>query len=163
MRKLKIGGATVNQIPFDWENNTNNIVEAIHEASRQGISLLCLPELCVTGYGCEDVFLSDWLPDRAWAELVRIRDHCENITVAVGLPIRIAGVTYNGACVISNKKLLGISLKQNLARDGVHYEPRWFDPWPANKVSEIIRDGEKISVGDLIYDVAGIQFGFEIC
>lgn len=163
MRKLKIGGATVNQIPFDWENNTNNIVEAIHEASRQGISLLCLPELCVTGYGCEDVFLSDWLPDRAWAELIRIRDHCENITVAVGLPIRIAGVTYNGACVISNKKLLGISLKQNLARDGVHYEPRWFDPWPANKVSEIIRDGEKISVGDLIYDVAGIQFGFEIC
>ncbi|HMG91482.1 MAG TPA: nitrilase-related carbon-nitrogen hydrolase, partial [Chryseolinea sp.] len=163
MRKLKIGGATVNQIPFDWENNTNNIVEAIQEAIRQNISLLCLPELCVTGYGCEDVFLSDWLPERAWSELLRIKPYCENITVAIGLPIRIAGITYNGACVISNKKILGISLKQNMARDGVHYEPRWFDAWPANKVSEITRDGEKINVGDLTYEVDGIHFGFEIC
>jgi len=163
VRKLKIGGATVNQIPFDWENNTNNIVEAIQEAIRQNISLLCLPELCVTGYGCEDVFLSDWLPERAWSELLRIKPYCENITVAIGLPIRIAGITYNGACVISNKKILGISLKQNMARDGVHYEPRWFDAWPANKVSEITRDGEKINVGDLTYEVDGIHFGFEIC
>jgi len=163
VRKLKIGGATVNQIPFDWKNNTNNIVEAIQEAVRQEITLLCLPELCVTGYGCEDVFLSDWLPERAWAELLKIRTHCENITVAVGLPVRIAGVTYNGACVISDKKILGISLKQYLARDGVHYEPRWFDAWPPNKVGEITRDGEKISVGDLTYEVNGIHFGFEIC
>jgi len=163
VKKLKIGGATVNQIPFDWENNTNNIIEAIQEALRQEIGLLCLPELCVTGYGCEDVFLSDWLPARAWSELIKIRAHCENITVAIGLPIRIAGVTYNGACVISDKKILGISLKQYLARDGVHYEPRWFDAWPANQTSEITRDGEKISIGDLIYEVRGIRFGFEIC
>jgi NAD+ synthase (glutamine-hydrolysing) len=163
VRKLKIGGATVNQIPFDWKNNTNNIVEAIQEAVRQEITILCLPELCVTGYGCEDVFLSDWLPERAWTEVLKIRSHCENITVALGLPVRIAGVTYNGSCVISNKKILGITLKQNMARDGVHYEPRWFNPWPANKVSEITRDGEKIRLGDVTFEVGGIHFGFEIC
>lgn len=163
MRKLKIGGATVNQIPFDWKNNSANILEAIQEAIKQNIKILCLPELCITGYGCEDLFLSDWLSERAWKELIYIKEFCAGITITVGLPIRMKGITYNGACVISNKRILGITLKQNLARDGVHYEPRWFDPWIPNEVTEIVREGERIAVGDIIYEVDGIRFGFEIC
>ena len=163
MRKLKIGGATVNQTPFDWANNTSNILAAIAEARNQKVKILCLPELCVTGYGCEDLFLSEWLPARAWKELDRIKSSCENITVSVGLPVRIGNITYNGACVISNQRILGITLKQNLARDGVHYEPRWFTAWSPDVVSEIVRDNERIPVGDLTYTVDGIQFGFEIC
>jgi NAD+ synthase (glutamine-hydrolysing) len=161
--KLKIGGATVNQIPFDWRNNTQNIIDAIGVAKAEGIRILCLPELCITGYGCEDLFLSDWLPERAWEELLHIRDYCDDITVSVGLPVRIGKITYNGACVIRDKKILGITLKQFLARDGVHYEPRWFDPWIPNKTAKIIRGEEVIDVGDLIYDADGIRFGFEIC
>ncbi|HEY3406084.1 MAG TPA: NAD(+) synthase [Ohtaekwangia sp.] len=160
---MKIGGATVNQIPLHWENNSRNILSAIEEGRRQHIKILCLPELCVTGYGCEDMFLSDWLPEHAWEELLNIRNHCIDITVSVGLPVRIDGITYNGACVIRNQKILGITLKQNLARDGVHYEPRWFMPWKPGRVTEIIRKGETIQVGDLIYEIDGIRVGFEIC
>jgi len=162
-RIQKIGGATVNQIPFDWKNNVTNIISAIEAAKRESVSILCLPELCLTGYGCEDVFLSDWLSAKAWVQLQEIIPHCENITVCIGLPIRMDGITYNGASVISNKKMLGITLKQNLARDGVHYEPRWFDAWPSSLVKEIVVQGETVSVGDLIYEVSGIKFGFEIC
>jgi NAD+ synthase (glutamine-hydrolysing) len=161
--KLKIGGATVNQIPFDWANNSRNIIDAIREAKVQGIRILCLPELCITGYGCEDLFLSDWLPERAWKELLHIREFCDDITVSVGLPVRVGTITYNGACVISNKKILGITLKQFLARDGVHYEPRWFDAWTPNKTLQISRENEKIQIGDVIYEVEGVKFGFEIC
>jgi len=160
---IKIGGATVNQIPMDWRNNTTNIVSVIEEAIQQHVKILCLPELCITGYGCEDMFLSDWLSERAWEELLKIKPHCKNITVSVGLPVRIEGITYNGACVISDGKILGITFKQNLARDGVHYEPRWFDAWTQNKTITLERGGEKIQAGDLIYDVEGIRFGFEIC
>ena len=92
-----------------------------------------------------------------------IREHCADITVAVGLPLRIDEVTYNGAAVISNKVLLGITCKQFLAKDGVHYEPRWFEPWPANKTVTITRNEENIPVGDLIYTIDGITLGFEIC
>ena len=161
--KLLIGGATVNQIPFDWANNTRNILSAIQEAKSQKVKILCLPELCITGYGCEDLFLSEWLPERAWQELLNIRNHCSGITVSVGLPLRIGEIVYNGACVISNEKILGITLKQFLARDGVHYEPRWFDPWFPGKSFEIVRGEERIIVGDIVYDVEGLRVGFEIC
>ncbi|HTF22171.1 MAG TPA: NAD(+) synthase [Chryseolinea sp.] len=160
---MKIGGATVNQIPLDWQNNTQNILDAIAEGKRQNVKLLCLPELCITGYGCEDMFLSEWVPARAWEELLKIREHCRDIAVSVGLPVRIEETTYNGACLISEGKILGITFKQNLARDGVHYEPRWFDAWKPDRVVQIERFGETIQAGDLIYTVDGVRVGFEIC
>jgi len=162
-RTLKIGGATVNQTPIDWKNNVANIIEAIEAAKKEQVAILCLPELCLTGYGCEDLFLSNWLSAKAWQHLEMIIPHCNNITVNVGLPIRINNITYNGACVISHQKILGIALKQNLARDGVHYEPRWFDAWTPGVVKEIEIREQKINVGDLIFEVHGIKFGFEIC
>ncbi len=160
---LRIGGATVNQTPLDWTNNVNNIIAAIEEAKKENLLILCFPELSLTGYGCEDLFLSDWLSERAWAHLQKIIPHCDSITACIGLPVRIEGITYNGVCIIQNKKIIGITFKQNLARDGVHYEPRWFDAWPVGLVKEIVRDGQTIQVGDLIYEAHGIKFGFEIC
>jgi NAD+ synthase (glutamine-hydrolysing) len=163
MSTVKIGGATLNQIPFDWKNNTQNIIDAIRAARQDKIEILCLPELCITGYGCEDTFLSEWLSREALIQLQLIIPECEGITVAVGLPVRIDKTTYNGAAVISNKKILGITLKQNLALDGVHYEPRWFKPWLYNAVSSVKVGDADVQVGDLIYEVKGVKFGFEIC
>ncbi len=160
---MKIAGATVNQTPIDWRNNTSHIVDAIDAARAQQVRLLCFPELCITGYGCEDLFLCDWVHERAWQEFLLIREKCVDITVAVGLPFRMEGVTYNAVGVISDQKILGVTLKQNLARDGVHYEPRWFDEGLAGSVVEQTRHGETFPVGDIIYTLNGIRFGFEIC
>lgn len=160
---MRIGGATVNQIPLDWENNLRNIIDAISEAKQQKVRVLCLPELCLTGYGCEDLFLAKWVSQVAWIKLQTIVPHTADITVSVGLPILIDNVTYNGACVISNKKILGVTLKQNLARDGVHYEPRWFEEWPVGKVVSLGDSYQNVLAGDLIYEVEGITIGFEIC
>ena len=163
MAKLRLAGATVNQIPLDWENNTKNILAAIMEARKQKADLLCFPELCLTGYGCEDVFLTDWLSKAAWSELLKIVPACKYIIVCIGIPLRIDGKTYNGVCVVLDGKILGISLKQNLAKEGLHYEPRWFEPWPARKTISLNFDGEKVEAGDLVYEGNGIHFGFEIC
>lgn len=160
---IKIAGATVNQTPLDWKNNTANILDAIREAQKENVRILCLPELCITGYGCEDLFLSEWLPEKAWAQLQTIKVHCSNITVALGLPVRIDNVTYNGVCVVTDGEIKGIVLKQNLARDGVHYEPRWFDAWPNGKITTLAKGNENIPAGDLIFRVEGVRIGFEIC
>ena len=42
-RILKIGGATLNQTPFDWENNVANIIAAIEAAKKEKVVILCLP------------------------------------------------------------------------------------------------------------------------
>lgn len=160
---LRLAGATVNQIPAHWAHNTANILHAIDEARHQQAQVVCFPELCITGYGCEDLFLSDWLPARAWEELEKIIPACQGITVCVGLPVRIEGITYNGVAVIQNSALMGITLKQNLARDGVHYEPRWFEPWEPGRVITLTRGNSAIPVGDVIYSIEGITTGFEIC
>lgn len=160
---MRLAGATLNQTPFDWEANCSNILSAIATAKNQKVDLLCFAELTITGYSCEDVFLSDWLAETAWQKLQLIREACEGITVAVGLPIRVNGITYNGACLVSNKKILGISLKQNLPKDGIHYEPRWFEAWNSGKIITLERNGEKILAGDLIYEIEGVKIAFEIC
>lgn len=160
---MKIAGATVNQTPIDWSNNTLHILRAIEEAQRQQVKILCFPELSITGYGCEDLFLHEWVADRAWKEVQVVKEKCQAITVAIGLPFRMDGITYNAVCVISDRKILGVTLKQNLARDGVHYEPRWFQEGKAGQLAECHRDGETFSVGDIIYTVEGIRVGFEIC
>ena len=160
---MKIAGATVNQTPIDWRNNTEHILNAIAVARGQQVRILCFPELAITGYGCEDLFLSEWIAERAWQELLVIREKCEDITVAVGLPFRVGVVNYNGVCVISHKRILGVTLKQNLARDGVHYEPRWFDEGLPGQIIDCEKSGEKFQAGDIIYSVEGVRFGFEIC
>ena len=160
---MKIAGATVNQTPMDWKKNTSNILRAIEQAKKQSVKLLCFPELTITGYGCEDLFLSDWISEKAWEELLKIKEKCSAITVAVGLPFRLNGITYNAVCVISDRKILGITFKQNLARDGVHYEPRWFDEGEPGKIFEYTKGDETFQVDDIIYTLEGVRFGFEIC
>ena len=56
---LKVAGASLNQTPLDWQGNRANIVEAIRMARTEGVQVLCLPELCVSGYGCEVTVASD--------------------------------------------------------------------------------------------------------
>jgi len=72
MKLLKVAAGALNQTPLHWEHNTRNIIEAITDARKQGISLLCLPELCISGYGCEDAFFAQNTIDQALASLLEI-------------------------------------------------------------------------------------------
>lgn len=163
MSSIKIAGATLNQTPLDWKGNLERIIAAINEAKSQQVEILCFPELAITGYGSEDLFLSYWYPQKAVAQLAKLLPHCEGITVAVGIPIRIQEKVYNTVAVIENLKVKGFVAKQFMAIDGVHYEFRWFTPWPANEVTEFEFEGEKIPLGDLTFHHKGIFYGFEIC
>jgi NAD+ synthase (glutamine-hydrolysing) len=163
MAYLKIGGAALNQTPLDWSNNVGNIIEAIEKAKSENIRILCLPELAITGYGCEDLFLAPWVSAKAVEKLFEIREYCEDISVAVGLPVSFEGKVYNCCALIRNKKIEGIYAKQFLAKDGVHYEPRWFTPWEKEIITQIELQGELIPIGELTFETEGIKTGFEIC
>jgi NAD+ synthase (glutamine-hydrolysing) len=161
--KLKVAAATLNQTPLDWKGNHSRIIQAIRMAGDESVDILCLPELCITGYGCEDLFLSSWVSEKAVSQLIPIAEECRNITVIVGLPIWHGNQNYNCACIIHNKNILGIYAKQFLANDGVHYEPRWFTPWPAGKLEEHGINGINVPFGDFQFSIGEIKCGLEIC
>ena len=163
MRLVRLAAGALNQTPLDWDGNRARILAAIEEARTDGVSLLCLPELCIPGYGCEDAFLSPAVEEMSWRVLSEIAPSCSQMIVTVGLPISLRHALYNGVAVIVNGRIEGFAVKQHLPGDGLHYEPRWFKPWPANAVSEIERDGVSYPIGDLHFDFSGVVVGFEIC
>jgi NAD+ synthase (glutamine-hydrolysing) len=163
MKYIRVAGAAVNQTPLDWENNLQNLIAAIRQARAQGVSLLCLPELSICGYGCEDTFFSSSVLERSLHGLRRIAAECEDIIVSVGLPMELENCLYNVSALIQDGQILGFAAKQELAGDGVHYEPRWFKRWPDNLVLEYPMDGEEYPFGDVIFEIDGIRIGFEIC
>lgn len=163
MRQVRLGAGILNQTPLDWEGNCQRIERAIEQARSMDVGVLCLPELCVTGYGCEDMFQSPNVWATAWQMLQRIVPQTQGMLVAVGLPLYLTNGVYNTACVIVDGRVAGFVPKQHLAGDGLHYEPRWFRAWPEEVVSEYSADGTAWPVGDLIFEFSGIRFGFEIC
>lgn len=160
---LKVASATVNQTPLDWEGNLAHIRSAIDAAIKEKADVLCLPELCITGYGCEDLFLSNWVSERAISLIPEIARLCTGITVLVGLPIWLKNNNYNCICVIQDQEVLGINVKQFLANDGVHYEPRWFTPWKAGTIDSMKINGSSVPIGDFQFRIKNILCGMEIC
>lgn len=163
MKYIRVAGAAVNQTPLDWTGNVDRLIGAIREARSQKVSLLCLPELAISGYGCEDTFFSGYVLENSLQGLRKIAAECEDIIVSVGLPMEMENCLYNVSALIQNREILGFAAKQELAGDGVHYEPRWFKRWPDNLVRTCELDGEVYPFGDLIFEVDGVRIAFEIC
>ncbi len=164
MKLLRVGAAVLNQTPLDWDGNRRRILGAIEAARQAGVSVLCLPELCITGYGCEDAFHAPGTQQTAQEVLATlIHTPTRGMVVSFGLPLLINGSLYNAACLAADGQILGFACKQNLAGDGIHYEQRWFKPWPAGVISDVPVSGLRHEVGDLIFETGGVRIGFEIC
>ena len=112
-----------------------------------GVHLLCLPELCITGYGCEDAFHAPGVQRTALQVLGEIVPATQGLVVSVGLPIMHRGSLFNAACLIADRRIAGFVAKQNLAGEGIHYEPRWFKPWPADTLGRAGTGRPALSAG----------------
>jgi NAD+ synthase (glutamine-hydrolysing) len=163
MHLIRVGGTALNQTPLDWDGNRDRIVAAISAARRRGVSVLCLPELCISGYGCEDAFLSPGLQRMAWRVLEEIEPQTAGMVVALGLPVRFENGVYDAAALLVDGTLAGLACKQHLAGEGIHYEPRWFRAWPQGRRSHLVIGGRSVPIGDLRFDCGGVRIGFEIC
>jgi len=169
MKRLLVAGAALNQTPMDWAGNFQRIREAIQRAQEQHVQILCLPELCITGYGCEDMFFAPDVQARAMRMLYQLLPDTRGLVVSFGLPVAYQNRIFNCACLVVDGKIVGFTAKRFLAGEGVHYEPRWFTPWPQDqKVSLSLRNPlngqeEHYPFGDVFFEIDGIKLGFEIC
>ena len=169
MKLLKVACAVLNQTPMSWEKNKKNILQAIEEAKAKNVSVLCLPELCITGYGCEDMFYSPNVLEQSIRILYEVLPHTKGIITCLGLPIMYQNRTFNACALLVDGKIAGFVAKRFLAGNGIHYEPRWFTPWIADKhiplsiQNPITKKLESYLFGDIYFDVGEIKIGFEIC
>ena len=161
---VRIASSNLNQTPLDWRGNLNNIRESIKIAKDNSVDILCLPELSITGYGCQDLFYHDWFIQKSDDILEEIRLLTKSITVIVGHPLSFNKKKYNSCCIIRNQKILGFFIKSNLPNDGIHYEKRWFEGWEYGKVDKFNFLNQSYPIGNfqIEYD-NNLTLGFEIC
>ncbi len=163
MKLLRVGAASLNQTPLDWDRNSDNIRHALQQARQQQISIVCLPELCISGYGCEDAFLSPGVRLTAWRVLQELLPDTSGLLVSLGLPVSYNNVVFNVAALAADGRVAGFVAKRYLPSDGIHYEPRWFKVWPIGRTVSLKVDGVEYPFGDIYFDCGGVRIGFEIC
>ena len=127
---VKVAAGTPKIRVADCRYNAEQIFTLMREADKQGVRVLCLPELCLTGYTCGDLFLQDTLLRGAEEGLKTVLEATRNLDLvtAVGLPVRSKwdNKLYNCAAVIHKGEILGLIPKINLPNYGEFYEQRWF-------------------------------------
>lgn len=164
---VHLAAAVVNCTPLDWDGNASHLRAVLSAASAAGVEILCLPELCLSGYGCEDAFHAPSTFEQSWAMLVELLPLTQGMVVNFGLPIWHQGAVFNAAALVVDTEIVGLVAKQHLAGDGIHYEPRWFKPWPGEVMSEWLSPDGPLPLGDLTFELIGrgqtLRLGFEIC
>lgn len=112
----------------DCAYNAGQIIALMKQAAEQQVKVLCLPELCITGYTCADLFLQSTLLKGAEEALGRILQETAqlDLVTAVGLPYRHGGKLYNCAAILHRGRILGLVPKTNIPNYTEFYEARWF-------------------------------------
>ncbi len=168
---IRVAAATPVIRVADVAGNSQKILELIREAQTRQASLVVFPELCLTGYTCADLFLSQALQDaarRALLDLVRATADADAVC-AVGMPLAVGPALYNCAAIFQRGRILGIVPKQHIPNYAEFYELRHFTPAPAagQEPRTILFDGEEVPFGnDLLFacrEMPDFQLAFEIC
>ena len=127
---LKVAAGTPPIRVADCRYNAEQIFTLMRQADEQGVRVLCLPELCLTGYTCGDLFLQDTLLEAAEEGLSTILEATKNLDMltALGMPVRHHGKLYNCAVVIHRGVILAVVPKSHLPNYNEFNEIRWFTP-----------------------------------
>ena len=152
----------------DVEYNVQQIEGLIAQAEDRGVEVIVFPELCITGYSCQDLFKEQLLLDHAEEGVVKLLDFTRklNTIVIVGLPVVVNGLLYNCAAVLQSGTLLGIVPKVYLPNYGEFYEKRWFASSQDLNPTDIYFAGSPVHVSaepQVFVTSDGVKFGIEIC
>lgn len=163
---VKVASAIPSVRVADCSYNTAQIIELITEAESQNASIICFPELCMTGYTCGDLFSHSILIENAEKQLGVLLDATakKEIISIIGMPIMCNGSLLNAAVVIQHGKILGIVPKTYLPNYKEFYEKRWFASSLQIKETSVKLAGQICPLGtDLIFRTPQTSFAIEIC
>ena len=173
---VRVAAAVPHMRVADCLYNASEIKQQITEAVREGVEVVCFPELSITGYTCADLFFTQQLQRDALTALQDVCAFTRNlpIIVLVGAPLKVDNNLYNCAFVITDGDVVGVVPKINLPNTGEFYEKRWFssgrDVLEHNvnsirpRIPTIELWGNDVPFGiDLLFTTKDYSFGIEIC
>lgn len=167
---IKVAAGSVEIKVADTVSNAEEIKKRIAEADKLGVNLLVLPELCITGYTCGDLFFSDVLVNAAYRALEDIKDFTldKYPEVVLGVAIKHQYKLFNCAAVIHRGRILAFVPKTHLPNYSEFYELRQFSS--ANELSgncTVNIGGEEIPFGTKTIfrhsEIKEFCFGIELC
>lgn len=164
---IKVASACPKTQVGDVDYNIDNILKCIDDAKDKRSKFIVFPELCITSYTCGDLFLQEYLLNKALLGIERILNETKDydILIAVGSPLLSGSILYNCAYLLFKGKILGIVPKSYLPNYSEFYEKRWFTEGFSIENERINLPYQKdIPFGtDLIFSSNLGNFGIEIC
>jgi NAD+ synthase (glutamine-hydrolysing) len=155
---LKIGN-----IPY----NLNAILKMAETAEEREISVLVLPELCISAYSCADLFHQSILLEKIPESLAELAEKTKKLSpvILVGAPLKWKNGIYNCGVVIHKGRIKGVIPKTVIPNYREFYEKRWFNSGKNIKSQKIELNGEIVPFGINLLFSDGVQliFAVEIC
>nr|WP_300052091.1 NAD(+) synthase [uncultured Nocardioides sp.] len=149
--------------------NAAVVIEQARACHDDSVAVAVYPELCLTGYSVDDLFLQDTLlatVEEALAEIVAASADLMTMLV-IGAPVVHGNRVFNAAVVVHRGSILGVAPKSYLPNYREFYERRWFAPGDDRELEWITVAGQDVRFGpDLIFrclDVPGLDLHVEVC
>lgn len=152
----------------DVDYNVQQVEGLIAQAEGRKVEVIVFPELCITGYSCQDLFKEQLLLDRAEQGILMLLDFTRKLDIIsiIGVPVIINGLLYNCAVVLQGGTILGVVPKTYLPNYAEFYEKRWFASAQNLNPTDIYFAGSSIHVSaepQVFVTSDGMKFGVEIC
>ena len=165
---IKVAAAIPSVRVADTEYNEQQVESLIMQAEENGVEIVAFPELCLTGYTCQDLFRQQLLVTKAEEALLMLLNFTRKLDVIsiVGLPVQIGSMLFNCAVVVQRGCILGVVPKTYLPNYNEFYEKRWFASATDLQAQDIYLAGSPVRVTpepQLFLTCDGVRFGIEIC
>jgi NAD+ synthase (glutamine-hydrolysing) len=166
---VRVAAATPIASSGDVAFNVKQAILLAQEGERRGCDLIVFPELNLSSYAVDDLFLQDAFLNSVADGIARFCAATKDLAplLAVGAPLRRNGRLYNCALAISRGRILGVVPKSFLPNYREYYEKRWFAPGVGLRDMEIDIAGQRVPFGvDLLFaasDLADFITHLEIC
>ena len=166
---VRVAAASPTGSSGDVAFNVDQAIALAEEADAKGCDLVVYPELNISSYAVDDLFLQEAFLDAVEDGIARFRDATARLApvLVIGAPLRRNGRLYNCALAVSRGRILGVVPKSFLPNYREYYEKRWFVSGIGLNGIDIAVAGEIVPFGtDLIFaaeDLDDFIFHVEIC
>lgn len=169
---IKVAACTPEIQVADVDFNVDKIISQLEKCREEGVKVAVFPELCITGYTCQDLFFQNALLDKAMKCVVKIAKTTadSDMLVAVGVPVRANGKLYNCAAVIQDGEVRAFVPKTHLPNYNEFYEARHFAPYRGECAAIDLREYGQLEfippMEQTVFvceEIPELVVGFELC